>query len=450
MSSFTFSSKHWLYLFLSIVVTVVVTFGVASERLLRIYITPIDNYEWIASLLVSSSQPNAAFGDSHIAAVPDYNKPDFINLGIGGTTIRKMNDRVRYYYRNLQPGQVIIQADPHSFAEYRLEAQGSYVPEVYSAYRLRILDPRHRGFMLEYWKRFLLTGNLRGQQQPGYDQLWESVGNILIGQPKPQEASTEHTSAPAETIVEQKTNSAPQPASGSPSHTASNTAKVEAESAAASPAPVTAANAAPAPAASPAPAAAANNAPVAAANAAPAAAANAAPAATANPAPVTTTNPAPAATANPAPVITTNAASAPTANAAPTAETNPEMLAKFNAFMDYEVNTHTPVANFRERDEARIYRDLIAFLVARGAKVCLVNYPVDTFYRERADRIPAFAETRKFYQEVARANGIPYVSFWDRFDDPAMYQNTDHVNEKGSPILAREAREKCFGKAGPG
>jgi hypothetical protein len=74
-----------------------------------------------------------------------------------------------------------------------------------------------------------------------------------------------------------------------------------------------------------------------------------------------------------------------------------------------------------------------------------MNYPVDRHYRELADRIPAYADARKFYVELARANHIPYVSFWDRFDDPSMYQNTDHVNQNGSPILAREARQACFG-----
>jgi len=117
--------------------------------------------------------------------------------------------------------------------------------------------------------------------------------------------------------------------------------------------------------------------------------------------------------------------------------------------MDEEVAAHTPAANFRERDEARIYRDLIKYLVARGATVCLMTYPVDRHYRERADRIAAFAEARRFYAEVAEENHIRFVSFWDRFDDPKMYQNTDHVNQNGSPILAREARQACFGKAAP-
>ncbi|MBR0875138.1 hypothetical protein JQ633_32595 [Bradyrhizobium tropiciagri] len=363
MSSSTFSSKHWLFLFLSIVAAVVVTFAVASEWMLRVYVAPHDNFEQIASRLVSSSQPNAAFGDSHVYSVRDYNAGDFINLGTGATTIRKMNDRVRFYYRSLKPGQVIIQADPHSFAEYRLEAQGSYVPETYSNIRLRILDPTHRGFMSQYWLRLLTTGKLT-EQPPSYDQLWAHVGGMLINQAKTDDAP------------------APAPAAAATS-----------------------------PGASPA-------------GARPAAPTQAADGAT--------------------------KAAATAADPASRQKVDQESLAAFNALMEFEVTTHTPAANFRERDEARIYRDLIAFLVSRGAKVCLVNYPVDRFYRERADRIPGFAETRKFYQEVARANGIPYVSFWDRFDDLSMFQNTDHVNEKGSAILAGEAREKCFGKAGSG
>jgi len=407
-------------------VTVVLGFVVTSEWMIRTYVTPHDNYEYIAERLLSSKEPNAAFGDSHVAAVPDYNTKDFINLGIGATTIRKMNDRVRFYYRNLKPGEVIIQADPHSFAEYRLEAQGSYVPEVYSSFRLRMLDPRHRGFMTEYWRRFLLAGRLTEQPQPGYDQLWQNVGSMILGQPK---------AAPA-----QATASAPVQAAA-PAGSSAEPPKPEAA-------------AAPAPSASPpkaetatvqAPAAAGASATqpkAATASAEPTAAAAGSSAAALN---AKTVESYPSAPAVVSPANVTDAAPAGEAS-----EADREALTKFNAFMDYEVNSHTPVADFRERDEARIYRDLIKFLIARGAKVCLVNYPVDHFYRERADRIPGFAAVRKFYQEVARDNGIPYVSFWDRFKDESMFQNTDHVNQNGSPILAREAREACFGKGGHG
>ncbi|QAU38616.1 hypothetical protein XH86_13750 [Bradyrhizobium guangdongense] len=318
---------------------------------------PHDNFEWISARLRNSTQPNAAFGDSHVAAVPDYNTADFVNLGIGATTIRKMDQRVRYYFGKIKPGDVIIQADPHLFAEYRLQARGDYVPENYSEPRLRIFDPQHRGFMLGYWSAFLAKGQLVKKETTAYDQLW-GTANKLQETPSPATRNDQLMAKPQ--------------AGGTPGPLAEATTNISTP-----PTP---------PAASP----------------------------------------------------------SPTSIEPPAPEPDSETLAKFNAFMDYEISAHTPVTDFRTRDEAGIYRNLIKFLVSSGARVCLVNYPVDRHYRVRADVIRTFNEVREFYKEVARENHIPYVSFWDRFDDPSMFQNTDHVNQNGSPILAKEARQACF------
>jgi hypothetical protein len=290
-----------------------------------------------------------------------------VNLGVGATTIRKMDQRVRYYFSRIKPGQVIIQADPHLFADYRLQAPGTYVPEIYSNYRLRALDPQHRGFMLNYWTAIFLKGRIKETAPvPDYDELWRNAYR-----------------------AEETKSKEPVP-------------------------PVT-------PAAAP-------------------------PTASAKPA----TDEAPPVAEAPKPALAPSVASPPKApEAAKIAPAADETPAKFKAFMEIEVTAHTPVLNFREREEAGIYRDMIAFLIRRGASVCLVNYPVDKFYRQGADAIPAFAAVHQFYREVGQENHIPYASFWARFDDPSMYQNTDHVNAKGSAILAREAREACFGKPAP-
>jgi hypothetical protein len=370
VNSSTSSSRRWLQIFFAIVVTASAGILAASEWLIRAQVLRGDNFEWIAARLRNSTQSNASFGDSHVAAVPDYNAKDFVNLGVGATTIRKMDQRVRYYFSKIKPGEVIIQADPHLFADYRLEAQGSYVPETYSKFRLRAFDPQHRGFMLNYWIALLAKGRLKALEVPDYDQLWRTANSLQKDAAKP----AEEASRPAAAATK-----APQETAQPPEEAARPTAEVAKPS-------------------------------------------------------------------HSPPAIQAMTASAV---AEYLADTHGETLSKFNAFMDYEVSAHTPVLNFRERAEANIYRDMIKFLVARGAKVCLMNYPVDKFYRERADAIPAFAAVRKFYQEVAQENHIPYVSFWDRFDDPSMYQNTDHVNENGSQILVREARQACFGKPAP-
>jgi hypothetical protein len=359
VSSSTFSSKRWLQIFFLLVGTVVIGFVIASEWMVRAYVLPQDNFEWIAKRLRNSTQPNAAFGDSHVAAVPAYNTKDFVNLGIGATTIKRMDQRVRYYFSKINPGEVIIQADPHLFADYRLEAPGSYVPEDYSDSRLRILDPQHRGFMLRYWTMLLTSRGLKERESTANDQLWQTANEFEKETAAPQEPPEKVDGGALAGL-----DALPQKTRKPSAHRANE----------------------------------------------------------------------PTAT--------------PGASAGSPAMTYGETLAKFNAFMDDEVSAHTPAPNFREREQAGVYKDMIKFLISRGAKVCLVNYPVDRNYRERADAIPAFAKVRKFYEEIAQENHIPYVSFWSRFDDPSMFQNTDHVNQNGSPILAREARQACFGKSG--
>jgi hypothetical protein len=397
VNSSTFSSRRWLLIFFAILVPAGVGFLAASEWLIRVEVVPHDNFEWIAARLRDSQQSNAAFGDSHVAAVPDYNTKDFVNLGIGATTIRKMDQRVRYYFSKVKPGEVIIQADPHLFADYRLEARGNFVPEAYAESRLRVFDPRHRSFMLKYWSTLLRKGQLKEKENPSYDQLWQTANNLQNDAVKPAEEVAKpvaETAKPAEEAAKPLAEAAkPAPEAAKP---LAETAKPP-QGAAKSP----------------------EEAPKQSGE-------------TAEPLPSQpAVQPTTAGTVQENPAIADSAA-----------------LSKFNAFMDYEVSTHTPVLNFRERDEANIYREMIKFLISRGATVCLVTYPVDKFYRERADVIPAYTEVRKFYKETAEENHIPYVSFWDRFDDPSMYQNTDHVNQNGSPILAREARQACFGKPG--
>ena len=341
MNSSTSSSKRWLQIFFAITGPVCLAYLIASEWLIRTEVLARDNFEFISARLRNSTQPNAAFGDSHVAAVPDFNTRNFVNLGIGATTIRKMDQRVRYYFSKVKPGEVILEADPHLFAEYRLQAQVSYVPENYSEFRLRVLDPQHRGYMTSYWTAFLSKGRLEKKEETSYDRLWEAAyklhgeGVSDSERPKPSNASQRLPLA------------APKLSDAAPHHS----------------------------------------------------------------------------------------------------DSDQETLAKFNAFMDYEVSAHTPVLDFRSRDEARIYQNMIKFLIAQGARVCLVNFHVDRYYRERADAIPLFTQVHEFYKQVARENQIPYVSFWSRFDDLSMFQNTDHVNQNGSPILAREARLACFGRS---
>jgi hypothetical protein len=387
VNSSTSSFKRWLIVFLTLVLGVLVPFLTASEWMLRTYVLPVDAFESIARKIRDSSIPNAAFGDSHAAAVTNFDDKDFINLGLGGTTIRQMSERAHYYFSKVKPGKIIIEADSHLFAEYRLEAQGVHIPELYDS-RLAVFDGRHRGFMLDYWKRFMTkTPKPRESNRP--DQLWQITNGLTAFkasqpasdvQPQPIPAKPD-PSKPDPAPVPQQQATIPTPVAGTGEKTSQpdNSSRPE------------------------------------------------------PPSPPQKTESGPAASGN-------------DASRSEPKQGNDEasVSAQFNAFMDDQVRTHTPVSDFQQRDEARIYIEMLEFLIKRGAQVCLMSYPVDRFYRERADRIATYPAVKEFYKKLAKDRGIPYVSFWSRFDDPEMLHNTDHVNAKGAAILAVEARRACF------
>jgi hypothetical protein len=381
VSSSISSFRRWLIVFFALVLGAWIPFVAASEWMLRTYVLPVDGLEHISKKIRESSIPNAAFGDSHAAAVADFDDKDFINLGLGGTTIRQMSERAHYYFSKIRPGKIIIEADSHLFADYRLEAQGTHIPESYASHRLAVFDERHRRFMLDYWERFTAEG-LKAKESNRPDQLWQITNGLTTPETSKPASSAQPQAAPKPVPSNQDPGPASQEQTGVPIGKSSQ--------------PVSAPRLEP-------------------------------------PSPPQT-------------IERGRGASSNDAAASELKQEKPEtgISAEFSAFMDYEVRTHTPVNDFQLRDEARIYAEMLDFLISRGAKVCLMTFPVDRFYRERADKIATYPQVKEFYKTLARERGIPYVSFWSRFDDPEMFQNTDHVNAKGSAILAAEARRACF------
>lgn len=383
VSSSTSSFNRWLVVFFTLVLGVSIPFLAATEWMLRTYVLPVDGLEQIARKMRESSIPNAALGDSHPAAVVNFDDKDFINLSLGGTTIRQMSERVHFYFSKVKPGQVIIEADSHLFADYRLEAREVHIPESYASHRLAVFDERHRRFTLGYWERFTAEG-LKAKESGRPDQLWRMTNGLATAETAQPASGGQAQPAPSKPDPA----AAPQGQAGVPSPDAGAVEKKNQPDGALPPEP---------PPSSP---------------------------------------------------QKTESGPAPSRNDASGSELKKEeeanLSAEFNTFMDYEVRTHTPVMDFLQREEARIYVEMIDFLIRRGARVCLVTFPVDRFYRERADKIATYPQVKEFYKKLASDRGIPYVSFWSRFDDPEMFQNTDHVNGKGSAILAPEARRACF------
>ena len=126
----------------------------STEWLIRAHVLPQDTLDAHLRLLNMSHGSDAAFGDSHAAR--GFNATDgFLNLAYPSENIRDMAMKAKSYFAKHYPGRIILQADPHLFAPYRVNARPTISNEVP---KLRIRSDRHRSRAFAYWEVFLRNG----------------------------------------------------------------------------------------------------------------------------------------------------------------------------------------------------------------------------------------------------------------------------------------------------
>jgi len=129
----------------------------ATLALVKYAVEPNDRVIQSLALVQQETARDAAFGDSHFAW-GFVGRPEFPTIAAEGETMADMELRVRYYFRDKQPGRVIIQGDPHAFASYKLErATHAYLNNLDNRFWQRFVD-HHRPYLGKYWERFLEGG----------------------------------------------------------------------------------------------------------------------------------------------------------------------------------------------------------------------------------------------------------------------------------------------------
>lgn len=134
----------------------------ASEFLLRTQIAPQDEFVSHAEMFKSKRTANAAFGDSHVAR--GFVPPEgMINFAYPSEPIPRMAWKIQTYLENNAPNRIIIQADPHMFAPYRLHKRvGDYPAQFENPSKsdtgLLLSIPRYRANLVNYWASFMRKG----------------------------------------------------------------------------------------------------------------------------------------------------------------------------------------------------------------------------------------------------------------------------------------------------
>ncbi len=125
----------------------------ATELLVRTQVLPQDTRAGHLELLRTSDHADAAFGDSHVAR-GFAAQGSFVNLAYPSENIEDMFAKVRLHFAHHAPGRVIIQADPHLFAAYRVYAPARSNSPAHAPL-LHMTADRHRPQLNAYWQAFV-------------------------------------------------------------------------------------------------------------------------------------------------------------------------------------------------------------------------------------------------------------------------------------------------------
>ena len=114
-SKLALSGTHKIYVYL-VIGTVFLFLGI-GEWIVRSFIVPIPSTTpHQVNLVYTKNDRNVVLGDSQIYRAFIAND-DFLNLGMGGTTIPMMEIIAEQYYKYQEPGKVIVEVAPQLLSE---------------------------------------------------------------------------------------------------------------------------------------------------------------------------------------------------------------------------------------------------------------------------------------------------------------------------------------------
>ena len=109
------------------------------------------------------------------------------------------------------------------------------------------------------------------------------------------------------------------------------------------------------------------------------------------------------------------------------------------------IEEHKPDLN-RAKQSIKIYREIIAFLIKRGAKVCLLHTPVDEMYLKLLENSETFLESIEIFKNISIDSGVRFVDFRDLNYSFSLdkFLDQDHITPRASVDFSRLVKKNCF------
>jgi len=176
MNLFISSFNPFIYRLLSAFIVMIALLIGSGEWLLRRHVIPVDLFSKHVDLFNSVTPDYVAFGDSHVARGFSSTMPVY-NFGYPSENIEKMNFKMNEFLKKQpSPKRVLLQADPHLFADYRLSVGVEHYPNYFGDKEIWLysLTDHFRPQIFALWKSFIANG---GQMKSSFEMTEQ--GTIL-------------------------------------------------------------------------------------------------------------------------------------------------------------------------------------------------------------------------------------------------------------------------------
>jgi len=135
----------------------ITVFIVGSELIVRTIVAPKSDFDALRDRLHTSQAAYGAFADSR-GANGLRTRSGFDNFSMAGDNLITIIEKAKFFARSGTTKGIILQADPHHFASYRLNRdQLRLRDDLFSRDTawLQFMRPVYRQYLLEYWQAFI-------------------------------------------------------------------------------------------------------------------------------------------------------------------------------------------------------------------------------------------------------------------------------------------------------
>lgn len=157
MNSSTSNSKRFFVAFVATFTLGITIFILGSEYFVRTAVVPNSQYDELRERLHTSHARYGAFADSR-GANGLRSRKDFDQFSLAGDNLATIVGKAQFFVKRGFAKGIVLQADPHHFASYRLNRdQSSLREDLFSndTPLLKFLRPPYRQYLLDYWQAYI-------------------------------------------------------------------------------------------------------------------------------------------------------------------------------------------------------------------------------------------------------------------------------------------------------